>query len=262
MLLKEDLGVDFYVYKVVDGKFGAFTNGSWNGLIGEVVSGKADMAADFLTVSEIRLKFVDFPEQFLRSEMIMASKVKTSFLSSLNFEVFAGIRPVGWALIFGITFVTSLFIFWSERLIPYGSKSDSWVQAFTYAFGLLVQRDVGGSLPQFLGSRTVSIFLAVAMMIVMTAYVAVLAARNITSKKTVQVSGLNDPKVQFPTPNFKIGTFKDSFYSQMFEKSKNTKLRRLGQFMKNYNLKDAREIAEHLQKGTLDAAVINTLHWP
>ena len=140
VLFKIDLGVDFYVYEVVDGKFGAITNGSWNGLIGEVVSGKADMAADFLTVSEIRLKFVDFPEQFLRSEMIMASKVKTSFLSSLNFEVFAGIRPVGWALIFGITFVTSLFIYWSERLIPYRPKSKSWVRAFTYAFGLFVQR--------------------------------------------------------------------------------------------------------------------------
>ena len=129
------------------------------------------------------------------------------------------------------------------------------MQAFTYAFELLVQRDVGGSLPQFLGSRTVSMFLAVVMMIVMT----VLAARNITGRKTVQVSGLNNPKVRFPTPNFKMGTYKDSFYSQMFVKSENRNLIRLGQFIKNYDLKDARAIIEHLQRGKLDAAVINTL---
>ena len=43
--LKEDLDINFYIYEGRDGRYGAEKNGSWNGLIGEVASGKADIAA-------------------------------------------------------------------------------------------------------------------------------------------------------------------------------------------------------------------------
>ena len=46
-----------------DRLWGAEINGSWNGLIGEVASGKADMAAQCLSVTESRHSVVDFTEQ-------------------------------------------------------------------------------------------------------------------------------------------------------------------------------------------------------
>ena len=108
-----------------------------------------------------------------------------------------------------------MIIYWSEQFIHNESDNESLMLPFMYTIGLLFQRDVGGTTPRYLGSRTVSIIIAVTMMIIMTTYVAVLATRNITSKKSVLVSGLNDPKIQQPTPGFKIGTWKDSHYSQM-----------------------------------------------
>ena len=259
LLLNEDLDIKFHLYEIEDGNYGAMVNGSWNGLIGDVTNKKADIAADYITISEARLESIDFTEPFLIAKMIVASKLQISHLQFINFEVFGSIRPLFWVLIFAFTFVTSIMIYLSERLTCSGSQNESWMLVFIYSVGLLVQRDVGGSIPRLLGSRTVAIVLAVTMMIIMTTYVALLATRNITNKKSVPVSGLNDPKLQYPTPSFKIGTWKDSHYSQMFERSENPKLRRLGESMKPYNFKTFSDLSEQLKTESLHAAIIDTI---
>ena len=51
LLLKDALHVEFYIYEVEDRAFGAELNGSWNGLIGDILSGKADIVAAGRSVS-------------------------------------------------------------------------------------------------------------------------------------------------------------------------------------------------------------------
>ena len=259
LLLKDDLDVDIYLYEAEDGKYGSNVNGSWNGLIGEVVSGRADVAGDYLSITEARMTAVDFVNAFHVTDMIVASKLQLSQLNFLNFEVFSFIRPQFWVLILSTTLIASVIIYFSEKFVNSESTGETWLQFFIYSIGLLVQRDVGGSIPRYLGSRTISIVLAITMMITMTTYVAVLATKNITTKKILPISGLNDQKVKSPTPNFKIGTWKDSAYSQMFERSQNPVWRRFGQFMKPYNFNNLEEALNQLQKGTIHAIIANTI---
>ena len=257
--LEKDLNVNMYLYQVADGTYGSNVNGSWSGMIGEVVSGKADMAGDYFSVTEARLSAVDYADNFHLTDMVLASKMQLSKLQLLNIEIFSFLSPGFWAFIFSTTFIASAIVYWSERFICGGYGHDSWIQSFIYAIGLLVQRDVGGSLPRYLGTRTISIALAIAMMVTMTTYVAVLAAKNITTKKTLPISGLSDQKVITPTPKFKIATWKDSSYSQMFETNKDPIWSNLGQFMKPYNFDSLPDITRQMKNGTCQAIVTNTL---
>jgi len=52
---------------VADGGFGSknATTGVWNGMVGEIVSRKADMAIAPLTISQIRMEVVDFSKPFM-----------------------------------------------------------------------------------------------------------------------------------------------------------------------------------------------------
>ena len=258
-LLKEDMNVELHLYEVEDGHYGAFTDGRWNGLIGDVVNGNADMAVDLLSVTEARLPFVDYTETYVRCELVVASKMQVLKLNFLNLEVFASICLEFWGLIFGTTLIISLIICWSEKNASCESQSKSWMQVFVYTIGLLVQRDIGGSIPRFLGSRTLSLFMAIAMIIIMSTYVALLVSRNITNEKFLPISGLNDPKIKSPSKSFKIGTWKDSSISQMFERSENPKWRRLGLFMKPYNFNNLSDISTRLQKGAVHGAIIDTI---
>ncbi|KAK6975687.1 Glutamate receptor 2 [Biomphalaria glabrata] len=60
------LKFDYAIRLVADRNYGARSeNGSWNGMIGELLTGKADMAIAALTITEIRERFVDFSKPFM-----------------------------------------------------------------------------------------------------------------------------------------------------------------------------------------------------
>ena len=247
--LKEDLQINFYLYEVA----------TWNGLIGDVLSGKADVATDLLTMSKARLSVVDFTESFLEDDIVIASKIQVSQLPYLNFNAFAGLSLYSWISIISLTFISAVIIYWSERIMLCSSKSNSLVWILQYAIGLLFQRDIGGLLPIKLGSQVISIALAIALMIFMTSYTAVLTTRNITNKKKLPISGMDDPKLTQPTLNFQVATYKDSVISQMFEQSKKDSWRRLGEFMKPHNFRRFADAHKKMRNGELDALIVNKI---
>merc|ERR1711892_1000392 len=61
------LGCKFSVHLVSDGKYGRYdsSTGSWTGMVGEVMSGSAEMAAADLTTTASRERAVDFTVPFL-----------------------------------------------------------------------------------------------------------------------------------------------------------------------------------------------------
>lgn len=62
------LGFDYELYEVADHKFGApdpSNNQSWNGMIGDIMSGKADLALAAMTITPEREKVVDFSKRFM-----------------------------------------------------------------------------------------------------------------------------------------------------------------------------------------------------
>lgn len=70
-----------YTIKLVDdGYHGTLINGKWNGIIGELVDKKADLAVAALTITSLREQFIDFSEPFLNLGISILYKV-----SILNF---------------------------------------------------------------------------------------------------------------------------------------------------------------------------------
>ncbi|CAJ0595108.1 unnamed protein product [Cylicocyclus nassatus] len=60
-LIREELNFTYTIYEVEDGSFGSVDrNGNWNGLIGALMSGSADIALAPLTVNAERENVVDF----------------------------------------------------------------------------------------------------------------------------------------------------------------------------------------------------------
>ena len=145
--LENDLNVQFYVYEVEDRLWGSEINGSWNGLIGEVASGKADIAADWLADTESRQSVVDFTEPCLVEDIVLATTVDISPLPYLNLEIFDTLPKHCWPLMLAITIATGGIIYLTERLTYFHPNLD----IITYAIGLLFQRDLGGLLPKCLG---------------------------------------------------------------------------------------------------------------
>ena len=56
-----------YEIKIADeGKYGSFDGSKWNGMIGEVISGTADIALADITMTPMREKHVDFSHPFMQ----------------------------------------------------------------------------------------------------------------------------------------------------------------------------------------------------
>ena len=253
--LKEDLDIELYIYEVEDHSWGHKINGSWTGLIGEAASGKADVAAQWITVTSDRLRVVDFTKSIHHDNIVLVSKYQFVPLPFLNSEAFAALSANLWILITALTVITGMIIYLGERIIVLHSSFDSAVQVLIYAMGLLFQRDIGGLIPKNLGSRVVSISLAMTLMVIMTTFTAVLTSRNIETSKILPISGLGDPKFVNPTPTFKIGTYED--YTSIFENSNKVTWRQLGEFMKPYNFTTFTELQERMNRGTLQAGILD-----
>ncbi|ELU15630.1 hypothetical protein CAPTEDRAFT_55310, partial [Capitella teleta] len=69
-LLEKKTGMQFQLNVVPDGLYGSKgSNGVWNGMIGQVVSGRAQIAAAPITVSDKRKEVIDFSEPFMEFNM-------------------------------------------------------------------------------------------------------------------------------------------------------------------------------------------------
>ena len=58
--IKNDIDIVLYIYIPSDSTYGSKVNGSWGGLVGELVKEKADLVISLLTIMAARGKVIDF----------------------------------------------------------------------------------------------------------------------------------------------------------------------------------------------------------
>ncbi|MBN3297553.1 GRID1 protein, partial [Amia calva] len=64
--LAKSLGFKYEIYQVSDGKYGTqLPNGSWNGMIGELINKAADLAISAITITPERENVVDFSKRYM-----------------------------------------------------------------------------------------------------------------------------------------------------------------------------------------------------
>ena len=193
-LLMSRLHLDLKLYEVGDGKYGSKENGTWNGIIGDLYNKKADLGMSFLSITKVRSKIVDFPAPFLLGEIAIATMIKERELEFINLEAFVPLN-CGWPVVFGISFLGSILLVFAERSVCERQKRYTLKDSLTYVFGLTFQRDIGGDNPHHHSSRTMAVTIACGMMIIMTAYTAVLTAQKINFAVDKPITGFDDPKV-------------------------------------------------------------------
>ncbi|XP_015239073.1 PREDICTED: glutamate receptor 1-like [Cyprinodon variegatus] len=123
--IAKHVGFTYSLELVTDGKYGARDAESklWNGMVGELVYGKADMAVAPLTITLVREQVIDFTKPFMSLGISIMIKKPTkskpgvfSFLDPLAYEI--------WMCIVFAYIGVSVVLFLVSRFSPYEWQSD------------------------------------------------------------------------------------------------------------------------------------------
>lgn len=87
------MGFTFDLYIVGDGKYGALSGtGRWTGLVGDLLSGMADMAVTSFSINSARSRVIDFTSPFYSTSLgilVLRHRLKSSLVyHSLYFNDF------------------------------------------------------------------------------------------------------------------------------------------------------------------------------
>lgn len=114
------VGFDYQFKEVDDGKYGKYDEEKkeWNGMIREVMSGKADLAIADLSITSIREDAVDFTLPFMSTGISILFKKPTT----KELELFSFLSPFEthvWIYVFGAYNIVSSLLFVVGRVSPY-----------------------------------------------------------------------------------------------------------------------------------------------
>eukprot|EP01080_Neovahlkampfia_damariscottae_P006636 gene6636-10801_t len=117
-ILKTVPNITYDIQLVKDGNYGGLKNGSWNGMVGEMIRNEADITFSSLTVTGPRSDVIDYTSSFLDVGLrILIPKPQTaakldSFLEPFSWEVW---------LIICLTFLLFVVLLWLfDACSPYG----------------------------------------------------------------------------------------------------------------------------------------------
>lgn len=204
LISKLNFKVDLYI--VEDGFYGSLVNGSFNGMIGDVAKGKADIAIAGLTITSLRSTAVDFTSPFMRQDVGIVTLSKKKTLEFINWQFVQQVeKSVIITVFIGILVGTFLAYFMENQEIVLKRIMNPkdfppryfWREGFTYYSGLTFQRDLGGQNPAHFGSRVVAIGFAFGMLVIMTTYTAVLTATKVTQDDADPFLGIKDTRVSY-----------------------------------------------------------------
>lgn len=203
--LKKDLGFNVELYFVEDGFYGGYDSktNTWNGLINDLLQGKADMTLTTLTINEVRSRVVDYSNAFLYGETkIMLGRGKKK-VSMIEMGFLAPFDSSLWLVSLLAINVTLVIVWLIERFSPYGHFNThkgrlkyifdaSACMSFIWSSVFKLQLDNVN--PRSVSARTTSAVFAFAMLILISSYTANLAASLVTTDNH-KVSEIRDKKV-------------------------------------------------------------------
>lgn len=103
--LSQHLGFEYVIKHVADSRHGSEQpDGTWSGMIGEIVDGKVDLACGDLTMTLMREKVVDFTVPFMNLGISVLYKKKLVTGPSLGMMYFTNPLGDSLTLVFGILF--------------------------------------------------------------------------------------------------------------------------------------------------------------
>ncbi|XP_057309860.1 glutamate receptor ionotropic, NMDA 1-like [Hydractinia symbiolongicarpus] len=264
-LICNEWQINFELYIAEDGAFGALTNGTWNGIINEVYSGKADIGVQGITPTAERNKVVDFSEGYRYNYYFIIRRTALKKLSFFNYKFLEPLDALLLLMMVASSIILQVMLFLFENVTTRGLKIEkrfTWRDVLAYSTGLVFQRDIGGRNPISFYGRLSSLAFAVSMIVIMSTYTAKLTANEINNQESDGFLGITDPKILEPTTEFKFGTVKSTSIEGFFQHHPSTKFQRVYDFMKPYSVKNDEEGVKAVISGKIDAFIATTFVLP
>ncbi|GAA6105994.1 glutamate receptor ionotropic, delta-2 isoform X1 [Tachysurus ichikawai] len=143
--LSNYLGFKYEIYLAPDHKYGSQqADGSWNGLIGELVFKRADVGISALTITPERESVVDFTTRYMDYSVgVLLKKAERTV------DMFACLAPFDlslWACIAGTVLLVGTLVYLLNWLnpprLPMGSMSSTTLyNSMWFVYGSFVQQD-------------------------------------------------------------------------------------------------------------------------
>ncbi|CAN0005284.1 unnamed protein product [Lampetra planeri] len=263
--LSKTIKFTFDLYLVTNGKHGKKVRGVWNGMVGEVVYKRADLAMGSLTINEERLEVIDFSVPFVETGIsVMVSKGNGTVSLSAFLEPYSA---AVWVMMFVLCLsVVAIAVFVFEYISPKGYNRNlatgSAPDGPTFTIGkciwllwaLVFNNSVPVENPRGTSSKIMVLVWAFFAVIFLASYTANLAAFMIQEEYIDQVSGLSDKKFQKPneqnTP-LRFGTVPNG----STERNIRNNYPEMHNYMSRYNQKSVEDALESLKTGKLDAFI-------
>uniref|UniRef100_A0A3B4AWH3 Glutamate receptor n=1 Tax=Periophthalmus magnuspinnatus TaxID=409849 RepID=A0A3B4AWH3_9GOBI len=253
------------LYLVTNGKHGKKINNVWNGMVGEVVYKKAEMAVGSLTINEERSEVIDFSVPFVETGIsVMVSRSNGTVSPSAFLEPFSASV---WVMMFVmLLIVTAIAVFLFEFISPLGFNrnlaqgKDPHGPSFTIGkavwllWGLVFNNSVPVQNPKGTTSKFIVSVWAFFAVIFLASYTANLAAFMIQEEFVDQVTGLSDKKFQSPysySPPFRFGTVPNGSTERNIRKNYPD----MHQYMTKYHQKGVQDALVQLKTNKLDAFI-------
>ncbi|XP_032903088.1 glutamate receptor ionotropic, NMDA 3A-like [Amblyraja radiata] len=223
--LSDDLGFDFDLYIVGDGKYGAWKNGRWTGLVGDLLSGAAHMAVTSFSINSARSRVIDFTSPFYSTSLGILVRSRDTAA-----PIGAFMWPLHWTMWVGIfvaLHITALFLTLYEWKSPFGMtpngrnriKVFSYSSALNLCYAILFGRTVASKTPKCWTGRFLMNLWAIFCLLVLSSYTANLAAVMVGEKTFDKLSGIHDDKLHHPSQGFHFGTVRESSAEDYMKKS-------------------------------------------
>ncbi|XP_021323097.2 glutamate receptor ionotropic, delta-1 isoform X1 [Danio rerio] len=220
--LAKILGFKYEMYQVADAKYGSpQANGSWNGMIGELIGKRADVAISAITITPERENVVDFSKRYLDYSVgILMTKTE----ERLNiFSLLAPFDLAVWACIAAAIPVVGVMVFLLRRVQSVRSQNPpgphqpasvttSFQSAIWIVYGAFVQQ--GGE--SFMSSMALRIAMGswwLFTLIVCSSYTANLAAYLTVSRMDNAIRTFQDLSKQ---SEINYGTVRESAVFEYF----------------------------------------------
>eukprot|EP00057_Strongylocentrotus_purpuratus_P022448 XP_011676922.1 PREDICTED: glutamate receptor ionotropic, kainate 2-like [Strongylocentrotus purpuratus] len=237
--IAEKQNFKYNLYLVGDKNYGGRNeDGRWNGLVGDVYYGKADMAVAGMVINSDRENVVDFTKPYMNYGVgiLLRKPQKKS-------NVFAFLEPLDikvWGCVLASLFVVGFLIFILDRLSPYSAygkggpdcdEADDFnlLNSLWFAFASCLQQaywnvrtnhpvEGGDNTPVSVSGRMLSAFWWFFALIIIATYTANLAAFLTVTRMENPINSLEDLANQ---NKISYGTIENSSLHRFFEKRKN-----------------------------------------
>ncbi|XP_032940311.1 glutamate receptor ionotropic, kainate 5 [Catharus ustulatus] len=232
----------FHIKLVEDGLYGApEPNGSWTGMVGELINRKADLAVAAFTITAEREKVIDFSKPFMTLGISILYRVhlgrKPGYFSFLD-----PFSPAVWLFMLLAYLAVSCVLFLAARLSPYEwynphpcLRERPGLVENQYTLGNSLWFPVGGFLqqgaevlPRALSTRCVSGVWWAFTLIIISSYTANLAAFLTVQRMEVPVESADDLADQ---TNIEYGTIHAGSTMTFFQNSRYQTYQRMWNYM-------------------------------